>query len=286
MEENEMLEQTNETENVETETTEEIMDEGIELTDTAETDEQNESEVEEKEESKQTLRELLKNNPDYQEEFNGMVKNRLNRQEREYQKELSKYKDTDAVLRATLKVQDDEDVNQKLRESYEAEGVQLPSRYEPGLSDREIEALAKMDAEDIIGEGYDAMVEEANRLANKKYQNLNKREQIVFSMLAEKLTEEDNKKELLKLGAKKELITDKEFIKFKNQFNSNVPIETIYSLYTSSKPKPKVENPGSMKNNDSKSKTLYTQEEIAKLTSEELDDEEIWNNVMKSMQQE
>ena len=78
---------------------------------------------------------------------------------------------------------------------------------------------------------------------------------------------------------------DKEFIKFKSQFNPNTPIENIYKLYMSSQPKPKVENPGSMKNNDSKSKTLYTQEEISRLTSEELDNEEVWNNVLKSMQQ-
>lgn len=282
MEENEMLEQTNKTENVETETTEEIMDEGIELTDTTDTEE---ADVEETPKVNKKLKDLLEENPEYQEEFNEMIKGRLARKDREHQKELSKYKDTDNVLRSTLKIQDGEDVNQKLRESYEAEGVILPSRYEPGLSDREIERLAKGDAEDIIEEGHEAMIEEANRLARKEYKNLNKREKIVFDILAGELTEINNKNALKKIGAKEEILKDKEFIKFKSQFNPNTPIENIYKLYMSSQPKPKVENPGSMKNNDSKSKTLYTQEEISKLTSEELDNEEVWNNVLKSMQQ-
>ena len=84
MEENEMLEQTNETENVDTQTTEENVG-GIELTDTSEAA----NAVEETKEVKKTLRELLKENPEYQEEFNGMVKNRLDRKDREYQKEIS-----------------------------------------------------------------------------------------------------------------------------------------------------------------------------------------------------
>lgn len=271
MEENEMLEQTSETENVETETTEEIMDEGIELTDTTETDESEETEeVEEKEESKHTLRELLKNSPEYQEEFNSMVKARLSRQEREYQRELSKYKDTDAVLRSTLNIQEGEDVNQKLRETYEAEGIKLPSKYEPGLSNREIEALAEMDVKEIVEEGYEAMVNEANKLAEKKYQNLNERERFIFNKLAERLTDENNKRELLKLGAKEELLYDKKFIEFKKQFNSDASMETIYGLFKASQPKQKAENPGSMKNTSTGPKTFISEEEYDKMSREEI----------------
>ena len=163
MEENEMLEQTNETENVDTQTTEENVG-GIELTDTSEAA----NAVEETKEVKKTLRELLKENPEYQEEFNGMVKNRLDRKDREYQKEISKYKDTENVLKSTLGASDINEANKKLREYYESEGVKLPDVYTPGLSSREIEVLAKAEAEDVIEEGYDAMLNEANRLALKK----------------------------------------------------------------------------------------------------------------------
>lgn len=271
MEENEMLEQTNETENTETQTVEEN-EEGIELTDTTDADEANVNEPE-KEEVKPSLRELLKDNPDYQEELNEfIVKPRLARQDREHQKEISKYKDTENVLRSALKVEETEDVNAKLREYYESEGIKLPSRYEPGLSSREVEALANLEANDIIEEGTQAMTNEANRLAGKGYENLNQKERIIFDKLCAKLTSDKNKAELKSLGAKEDLLTDEKFNNFRKKFNSNVPIKEIYEMYMNSQPKPKVENPGSMKSGQDKTvKDFYSFEEASKITREELD---------------
>lgn len=284
MEENEMLEQTNETENVETETTEEITEEGIELTDTAEADEANVNEPE-KTEVKKTLRELLEDS-DYQAEFNEMIKGRLARKDREYQRELSKYKDTENVLRTTLNVGDNEDVNQKLREVYEAEGVKLPNRYEPGLSEREIERLGIGDAEDIIAEGHEAMEREANRLANVGYANLNSREKVTFNRLAGILTAEKEQSELLKLGAKKEILEDKEFISFREKFNSNVPIKDIYELYHSQNTQKKDIKPmGSMKDTNSKNvteKEYYSPEDVEKLTDDDWKKPGTWDKVRAS----
>ena len=279
MEENEMLEQTNDTENVETQTTEET-EEGIELTDTSET-----NEVEETAEVKKTLRELLKENPEYQEEYNSMLKTRLDREDKKYQKELSKYRDTENVLRTTLNLKEGDDTNTKLREYYEAEGVKLPEAIKPGLSTGEIEALAKYNAEQIIASGYDEMKDEANRLANIGYNNLNDSEKIVFNTLCERLTEDKNKEELLKIGAKEDLLHDKSFVDFKNKFNSNVPMKDIYDMYIkTNKEKTAKENPGSMKNSDvSAVKDFYTMEEIQKLSDEQLDDPKIWEAVRKSM---
>ena len=278
MEENEMLEQTNETENVETQTTEET-EEGIELTDTSDT-----NEVTETEEVKKSLRELLRENPEYQEEYNSMLKTRLDREDRKHQKELSKYRDTENVLRTTLNLKDGDDTNAKLREYYEAEGVKLPEAIKPGLSTGEIEALAKYNAEQIIESGTEEMNKEANRLANIGYNNLNESEKIVFNTICEKLTEDKNKEELLKVGAKEDLLYDKSFKDFMSKFNSNVPMKDIYDMYMKTNNKKTVkENPGSMKNSDvSPVKDYYTDEEIAKLTDEQLDDPKIWDAVRKS----
>lgn len=286
MEENEMLELTNEAENIETQTIEEN-EEGIELTDTAEVEETNEVEsTEEKEEIKKTLRELLKENPDYQDEFNEMIKPRLNRKDREYQKELSKYKDTENVLRSTLNVKDNEDVNEKLREYYENEGVKLPNRYEPGLSLKEIEALAKSDVEDIIAEGDDAIYNEAERLANIGYNNLNEREKVVFNSLAEKLTKKKEITELQKLGADEKLLEDRDFTSFKNQFNSNTPIKTIFELYQkTTTSKADIKPMGSMKDTNAKSNTekdYYTPEDVEKLTDEDWNKPGVWEKVRAS----
>jgi len=269
----EMLETTNETENTETETVEETQ-EGIELTDTAETEETIEEPVEEREEVEKSLRDILRENPKYQKELEDtIIKPRLNRKDKEYQRELSKYKDTENVLKKTLEVQDGEDVNTKLREFYKDQGIELPEVYHQGLTENQIRRLAIGEAEDIIAEGYDAMVDEANRLAKKEYKNLSESEKIIFNTLAEKLTEENDKQELKKLGAKEELLKDENFNSFRKKFNSNVPMEEIYSLYKGSQPKPKVENPGSMKSQSDTSnvKDFYTREEALKFTKEDLD---------------
>ena len=285
MEENEMLEQTNETENVDTQTTEENVAGGIELTDTEEVQSTEESATK-KEEVRQTLRELLKNNPDYQEEFSEMMKTRLDRKDREFERVLSKYKDTENVLKSTLGANDIDEANKKLREYYEAEGVKLPEVYKPGLSSREIEVLAKADAQDFINEGYDSMLNEANRLAAKEYKNLNERERIVFNTLAERLTQEDNKRNLLKLGATEDVLNDKKFIDFKNQFNSKTPIRDIYNLYLKtqdSKTKPVAM--GSMKDTvaQKETKDFYSPTDVKNLSDDDWNKPGVWEKALASM---
>lgn len=285
MEENEMLEQTNETENVDTQTTEENVAGGIELTDTEEVQSTEESTTK-KEEVRQTLRELLKNNPDYQEEFSEMMKTRLDRKDREFERVLSKYKDTENVLKSTLGANDIDEANKKLREYYEAEGVKLPEVYKPGLSSREIEVLGKADAQDFINEGYDSMLNEANRLAAKEYKNLNERERIVFNMLAERLTQEDNKRNLLKLGATEDVLSDKKFIDFKNQFNSKTPIGDIYNLYLKtqdSKTKPVAM--GSMKDTvaQKETKDFYSPTDVKNLSDDDWNKPGVWEKALASM---
>jgi hypothetical protein len=119
---------------------------------------------------------------------------------------------------------------------------------------------------------------------NIGYQNLNEREKATFDKLAKTLTYEKEKTELLKLGAKEELLADKSFIDFKSKFNFNVPIADIYDMYMkSTKPKTVKENPGSMKNSDvSLVKDYYTDEEIRNLTDEQLDDPKVWEAVRRS----
>ena len=283
MENEEMLEQTNETENVETQTTEENVDGGIELTDTQEVEDKT---TPKKEEAKQTLRELLKSNPEYQEEFNSLVRTRLDRKDREFERELSKYKDTENVLKSTLGASDITEANKKLREYYENEGIKLPEVYKPGLSSREIEVLAKADAQDFINEGYDSMLSEANRLAAKEYKNLNDRERIIFNTLAEELNKENSKRELLKVGVKEDVLNDKDFINFRNQFNSKTPIGDIYNLYlqthnSKSKPTPM----GSMKDTTAQKdiKDYYSPDDVNKLTDEDWAKPGVFEKALASM---
>lgn len=267
------------TENVEAQTTEEI-EEGVELTDTTDNET---SETKEASEPKgrfvtdDELNQMINDAADKR------VARKMAKVERDYEKELSKYKDTENVLKKTLNIQEGEDVNTKLREYYEAEGIDLPNRYEPELSAREIKALARDDAEIIIESGYETMVSEAKKLADIGYENLSAREKELFLTLSKKVADENNRKELRKLGASEELLKDDDFIKFKEKFVTGTPMEEIYSLYKGNQHKPVVENPGSMKNNTPTQKETYTEEEIAKMTSKELDDPAVWERVMKSL---
>ncbi len=282
MENEEMLEQTNETENVETQTTEENVDDGIELTDTQEVEDKT---TPKKEEAKQTLRELLKSNPEYQEEFNSLVKTRLDRKDREFERELSKYKDTENVLKSTLGASDITEANKKLREYYENEGIKLPDVYKPGLSSRENEILGKADAQDFINEGYESMLNEANRLAAKEYKNLNERERFAFNTLAQALNEENEKRELLKIGAKEEVLKDKKFIDFKNKFNSKTPIGDIYNLYLVQDNKTKPTPMGSMKDTTARKevKDYYSPDDVKKLTDEDWAKPGVFEKALASM---
>jgi hypothetical protein len=159
MENEEMLEQTNESENVETQTTEEN-EEGIELTDTTDAGEVNATSTDnETAEVKKSLRDLLRENPEYQEEYNSMLKTRLDREDKKHQKELSKYRDTENVLRTTLNLKDGDDTNAKLREYYEAEGVKLPEAIKPGLSSGEIESMVMVPPDDCVVSSLDFKVE-------------------------------------------------------------------------------------------------------------------------------
>ena len=224
-EENEnLVEET--TENTETQTVEENV-EGIELTDTTETIETNEPIEEEKTEVK-SLRELLKEHPEYQEEFNGMMKTRLDRKDREHQKELSKYRSTEEVLKKGLNATDITDAESKLREFWKAEGISLPEPTKPGLTDNEIRILAKAEADEIIESG-DAEAE-ANKLASKGYDNMSAREREMFNTLAEHLTKEKKINELKSIGVKADLLHSKEFKDFASKFNSNTSVKDIYEL--------------------------------------------------------
>ena len=259
------------TENTDAQTVEE-KEESIELTDTAEVEGQNaEATLETKDDS--TPKGRFVTDEELNDLIDKRVKRKLDKIERNYEKQLADYRDTEAVLNAGLGTSDIKEANKRMREYYENEGITMPERVNPTYSKHEIEVLAKDEAIGFIEDGYDSMLNEANRLAQIGYANMNEREKIIFSTLSEKLTEENDKKELLKLGAKEELLTDSKFIKFRKQFNSNVPIKEIYALYKGIQPKPQVENPGSMKNApvENSIKDFYTYEEASKFSKEDFD---------------
>lgn len=261
-------------ENIGAQPTEENED-GIELTDTTKT----ETPVEEKEEEKPQGRYVT--DDELNELVNKRVARKMSKLERENESKLADYRETEAILNAGLGTSNIKDANAKMREFYTKEGLKMPEPVKPGYSKHDIEVLAKAEASEIIDDGYDAMLEEANKLAQKGYANMDDREKVIFTTLGAKLNEENDKRELLKLGASEDFLKDEDFTSFRKKYsNNNTPIKDVYELYMKNQPKKQVDNPGSMKNNSSKqTKTTFTNEEIAKMTDKEL--EENWDAIRK-----
>ena len=277
MENEEMLEQTNETENVDTQTTEEI-GEGIELTDTTEEvgEDKETTEPEEKEEVKTFT----------QEEVDAIVQKRLARKERDFQKELSKYKSTEEVLKTGLGATDITDAEDKLREYWSEQGITLPERVKPGLTEHQLEVLAKDEAKEIIESG-DADAE-ANRLAIKGWNNMNAQEKVVFATLMDHIDHEKKINELKTIGVKADILDSSEFKDFASKFNQKTSMKDIYELYSKSHKESKTaEKMGSMKSTstqDNGVKDFYSREEALKFTKEDLDkNPDLYKAIERSM---
>jgi hypothetical protein len=255
---------------------------GVELTDTTETEEIDVHEEKVAEEVKMISLEeaealAIKR-------ANDAVEARLKRERKQFEKELAKYKSTETILRAGLGTETIDEANEKLETFYKQQGVVIPENK--GLSEREIEILARAEAEEIIEAGFEEMAKEANELAKRGYENLDAREKKIFTTLAEKLTQETQKQELIKIGVEPSVLEEREFKEFASKFNSKTPIADIYNLYSkTNKPKKQIEKMGSMKSLESptKIKEFYTMEEVAALTEKDLDNPELLRAVEDSM---
>ena len=252
------------TENTDTQAVEDI-EEGIELTDTTSNEEKKEVKTYTEEEIEQIVRDKVKETLPYR------IEREKKKLEKEYQEKLSKYEETESILRAGLGTRDISESNQKMREFYKEQGIDIPTYQRPRYSEDDEKALGELDAKKVISLGFDEMQEEANRLVEIGTDKMSPREKVMFTTLATELTYQKQKKELTKLGVKEDLLNNSEFKEFANQFNPKTPITTVYEMYTKMKPQKQIEQIGSMKNNKKvEKKDYFTDDEIAKMTDKEL----------------
>lgn len=273
MEENEMLEQTNESEKVETQTTEETEEKVEEISET---------EGQETTEPKKTLRELLEESPEYQTELNDMMKDRLDRQKNKIEREYTeKYGRLETVVNTGLGTSNIDEAVNKLTDFYTKKGVKIPDT--PRYSERDIGILANADADDIIAVGYDEIVKEVERLAEIDVDKMTQRDKVMFTKLASERKRLEDEKSLASIGVDRKAIETKEFQEFANKLNPNLSLKDKYEMYLKFKPKPKIEKMGSMKSGKVGVKEFYTADEISRLTEEDLDDPKVWEAVRRSM---
>lgn len=265
------------TENTEAQSVEEN-EEGIELTDTA-------SQEEKKEVKTYTAEEVEKMVND---RINDILPKKIEREkrkmEKQYSDKLAKYEETDSILKAGLGTKDISESNQRMREFYKEQGIDIPAYSKPRYSEEDEKILGKAEASKIIDLGFEEMQEEANRLAAIGVDKMTPREKVMFNTLADELTHQKQVKELAELGVKEEILNNSEFKEFASQFTSKTPIKTVYEMYTAThQPKQKAEKIGSMKNTVSKEeKDFYTPDEVKALTPEEWEKPGVWEKVMAS----
>lgn len=276
MEDEEKLETTNETENVETETTEEIQEEVN--TESPETEEQK-PEVEEK------VLNLT------QTELNKMMEDRVRRErntakrneeniKRDYEEKLA---DIENIIKAGFGTDNLDDGLNRITELCKNKGIKIPERKN-SYSQSDLEVLANHAADEIIADGYDAVDLELKKLANKGAERMTAREKLIFTKLNDTKKVLDSEKELASIGVKPEILHSKEFKDFADKFaGSKFSMKEVYEMYAKeNKPKPKAKPIGSMiNNNPGKEKDFISEAEYDKMTDKEI--EENMDLIRKSM---
>ena len=188
---------------------------------------------------------------------------------REYEQ---KYGPLETVLKAGTGKEDVGEVTEAFRAYYEGKGVQIPAA--PAYSEKDVEILARADADDIIKSGMEEVVEETERLAGIGYDNMSQREKAVFRTLAAYRKGTERNTELAKIGVSEEVYNSAEFQNFAGKFTSDVPIAEVYNIYSRMQPQKQIKTMGSMTNTNSGDngvKDFYTRDEALKFTQKDFD---------------
>ena len=179
-----------------------------------------------------------------------------------------------------------EEINDTFEKFYTGKGIKISK--EPEYSAKDIEILARAEAEAIIREGYEEVVEEVDRLADVGVAKMTAKEKAIFKVLAEHRQNAERGHELGKLGVTEDVYNSPEFLDFAGKFNPNTPIRDIYDIYAKTQPKKEIKTMGSMRNSDSSDngvKDFYTRDEALKFTVKDFDQNPaLFAAVQKSMQ--
>ena len=222
-----------------------------------------------------------------QDEVNEMMGKRLARQEAKLRKETErKYGGLMEVLKAGTGKESVEEVQETFTKFYEGKGIKV--RKQPEYSDKDLEVLAKSDAEEFITAGFEDVVEEVDRLAEIGVENMTAREKALFRNLAEYRQNTERGKALSERGVTEDEYNSAEFKAFAAKFTHNTPITEIYDLYQASKPNKKEHRTmGSMKSStpaETGVKDYYSFEEASKFTKADFDkNPELYKKVQESM---
>ena len=218
---NELEETTNNEPNIEEEVSEEEQESANE--EELEQEEVQDEESEYEDDSEEEVPEYTKS------QVKKMMEKRLGRMSNSYQKKEERLL---SVLKAGgFEGNNLDELTDELISNYKEEGIEIPEyRSSTGLTDREQEALAKLDAEEVIEMGELAMENRFAELYEKENRTL--REEKEMETIGREASLKHAKKELVKLGLDAdEVLNDNKFLEFASEMSSDVPIEKIVKYY-------------------------------------------------------
>ena len=190
--------------------------------------------------------------------------------EKDYQR---KYGGLEEVLKAGTGKESVEEMTDTFAEFYRKKGINIPEK--PTYSAKDIDVLARAEAQEIINAGFDDVVEEVDRLTAVGAANMTAREKALFKVLAEHRQGAERGRELNKIGVTEEVYNSQEFRDFASKFNPTTPITDVYNIYKQTLPRKEIKTMGSMKNNNSGDngvKDFYTRDEALKFTKKDFDE--------------
>lgn len=181
----------------------------------------------------------------------------------------NKYEKVDRVLKAGLGVETLDEATNQLEAFYTKKGIKIPER---SYSESDMMYLADKYADEVIEEGYEEVVKEVDKLAQLG-DSMTPQQKQIFMKLAGVRKEQEDLKELASIGVGKEILEDNEYKEFVSKLNPSLTTKQKYEMYKQFKPKPKFEQIGSMKSDNSSKeiKDFYTYEESQQFTKADFD---------------
>ena len=221
----------------------------------------------------QTTEETPKVKTYTQEEVDAIVGKRLARQEARIKKDYDRqYGDLVDTLKAGTGKEDVGEMTDTFKKFYESKGIKMPNKSD--YTAKDIEVLARAEADEIIRGGFEEAVEEAERLKEIGVAKMTAKEKAVFTNIAEYIKNTEQSRELAEIGVTEDVYNSKEFKEFQSMFKEDTPISKVYEQYRKSQPKKEFKTMGSMKNSTSEDGTIkdfYTRDEALKFTKKDFD---------------
>ena len=211
---------------------------------------------------------------------------KLARKEAKIRKEYKPLEDFVEAMKVGTGKQTIEELTEFVQDFYKSKGLEMPEKKQ--FSARDVEILARSDADEIIASGAEEVADELKRLADLGVDNMSDREKAMFSHLAQYEKNAQRVAELSKLGIPKEVYESEEFNTFAAMFDSGVPMEKVYETYEKTKPKEEIKPMGPVTSTaqEGSLKDYYSPEEASKFSREFLDkNPDVFRKIIESMPQ-